>query len=203
MKAISIALFLGMLLPLGLLAAAPEATEVAAEVGKLEAITGKFGVTWPTLIAQMINFCLVATVLYFFAVKPVAKTLDERQQKIADGLQYAEEMKTQLAEAERERAAKIKEAAQDAQRILSEAREQSKEMIEHKTQEAAAHAEAIIRKASEATELERQQMLSDVRKEVARLVVATTSTVLSRELSDADKQTFSDAAAKELASSAS
>ena len=130
------------------------------------------------------------------AVKPVAKTLDERQQKIADGLQYAEEMKTQLAEAERERAEKIKEAAQEAQRILSEAREQSKEMIEQKTQEAAAQAEAIIRKASEATELERQKMLSDVRQEVARLVVATTSTVLSKELSDADKQSFSDAAAK-------
>jgi len=45
-------------------------------------------------------------------------------------------------------------------------------------------------------------MLSDVRKEVARLVVATTSSVLSRELSDADKQSFSDAAAKELAGSA-
>ncbi|MGB0744498.1 MAG: F0F1 ATP synthase subunit B, partial [Opitutales bacterium] len=153
--------------------------EAVAEQGIIAKTAGEFGVTWPTLIAQMINFGLVAVVLYFFAVKPVAKTLDERQQKIADGLQYAEEMKTQLAEAERERAEKIKEAAQDAQRILSEAREQSKEMIEQKTQEAAAQAEAIIRKASEATELERQKMLSDVRQEVARLVVATTSTVLS------------------------
>jgi F-type H+-transporting ATPase subunit b len=73
-------------------------------------------------------------------------------------------------------------------------------MIEQKTQEAAAQAEAIIRKASEATELERQKMLSDVRQEVARLVVATSATVLSRDLSDAEKQKFSDSAAKELAS---
>lgn len=204
MKAILTALFIAIFLPLGLFAAAPEVAEAAAAEGnKITMITEKFGVSVPTLVAQMINFSLVAIVLYFFAVKPVAKTLDERQQKIADGLQYAEEMKTQLAEAERERAEKIKEAVQDAQRILTEAREQSKEMIEHKTQEAAAQAEAIIRKASEATELDRQKMLSDVRQEVARLVVATTSTVLSKELSDADKQTFSDAAAKELAGSAS
>ncbi len=175
--------------------------EVAlAEGNKLTMITDKFGVSLPTLIAQMINFCLVAIVLYKFAVKPIAATLDERQQKIADGLQYAEEMKTQLAEAERERAEKIKQAAQDAQKILTESREQSKEMIEQKTQEAATQAEAIIRKASEATELERQKMLSDVRKEVARLVVATSSKVLSRDLSDTEKQTFSDSAAKELAS---
>lgn len=150
----------------------------------------------------MINFCLVAAALYYLAVKPVAKTLDERQQKIADGLQYAEEMKTQLAEAERERAEKVKEAAQEAQRILSEAREQSKQMIEQKTHEAAAQAEAIIRKASEATELERQKMLSDVRQEVARLVVTTSAKVLSRELSDEDKQSFSESAAKELVDSA-
>ena len=44
-------------------------------------------------------------------------------------------------------------------------------------------------------------MLSDVRQEVARLVVATSSKVLSKELSDTDKQSFSDAAAKELAAS--
>ncbi|MBL6913075.1 MAG: hypothetical protein ISR40_05375 [Puniceicoccaceae bacterium] len=72
-------------------------------------------------------------------------------------------------------------------------------MIEQKTQEAAAQAEAIIRKASEATELERQKMLSDVRQEVARLVVATSSKVLSRDLSDVEKSSFSESAAKELA----
>ena len=52
-----------------------------------------------------------------------------------------------------------------------------------------------------ATELERQKMLSEVRQEVARLVVATTGKVLSRDLSDSEKATFSEAAAKELASS--
>jgi F-type H+-transporting ATPase subunit b len=211
MKATFITLLLVLSLPLGLVAAgdahaaldavlAPGEEAASAEGNKLTMITDKFGVTVPTLIAQMINFCLVAFVLYKFAVKPIAATLDERQQKIADGLQYAEEMKAQLAEAERERAEKIKQAAIDAQKILTESREQSKEMIEQKTQEAAAQAEAIIRKASEATELERQKMLSDVRQEVARLVVATSSKVLSRDLSDAEKQTFSDSAAKELAS---
>ena len=218
MKAILITLLLALSVPFGLIAA-EDAHAVAhdaisdvadhgeaatpAEADKLTMVTDKFGVKLPTLIAQMINFCLVALVLYKFAVKPIVATLDERQQKIADGLQYAEEMKAQLAAAERERAEKIKQAAVDAQKILTESREQSKEMIEQKTQEAAAQAEAIIRKASEATELERQKMLSDVRQEVARLVVATSSKVLSRDLSDAEKQTFSDSAAKELASAGS
>ena len=165
------------------------------------AIFKKFDVTWPTLIAQMINFILVAFILYQFAVKPVMATLDERQQKIAEGLQYAEEMKDQLAATERERAQKVQEAAAEAQRILGETRDQAKEMIEAKTQEAAAQAEAIIRKASEATELERQKMLSEVRQEVARLVVETSAKVLTRELSAEEKASYSNAAAKELAES--
>jgi F-type H+-transporting ATPase subunit b len=209
MKAIFITLLLALSLPLGLYSAedlhvdSHDAASVAgehAEQGVISELAGNFGITWPTLIAQMVNFIIVAFVLYKFAVKPIAATLDERQQKIADGLQYAEEMKAQLAAAERERAEKIKQASIDAQKILAETRELSKEMIEQKTQEAAAQAEAIIRKASEATELERQKMLSEVRQEVARLVVATSSKVLSRDLSDAEKQTFSDSAAKELAS---
>ena len=73
-------------------------------------------------------------------------------------------------------------------------------MIEAKTQEAAAQAEAIIRKASEATELERQKMLSEVRQE-ARLVVETSAKVLTRELSADEKAIYSNAAAKELAES--
>lgn len=212
MKATFITLFFALSLPLGLFAAedlhADSHISASADVEYTESVeptegggvAGSFGISWPTLIAQMVNFCIVAFVLYKFAVKPISATLDERQQKIADGLQYAEEMKVQLAAAERERADKIKEAAVAAQGILAESREQSKEMIEQKTQEAAAQAEAIIRKASEATELERQKMLSDVRQEVARLVVATSATVLSRDLSDAEKQKFSDSAAKELAS---
>lgn len=178
-------------------AALTHAEETAAK--DIVKIADKFGVSLPTLIAQMVNFCLVALALYYFAIKPVSKTLDERQQKISDGLQYAEEMKVQLAEAERERAAKVKEAAEEAQRILSEAREQSKELLEKKTQEAAAQVEAMIRKASEAAEMERQKMLSEVRQEVARLVVATSAKVLDRDLSDTEKQTFSVSAAKELA----
>jgi len=205
MKAHLYFLLLLLVLPFGLGAAesTDALTEAGAQGGVVSELAGQFKVTWPTLIAQIVNFCVVAGVLYFFAIKPVAATLDQRQQKIADGLQYAEEMKTQLAEAERERAEKVREAAVEAQKILTEAREQSKEMIEQKTQEAAAQAESIIRKASEATELERQKMLSDVRKEVARLVVSTSSKVLSRDLSDDEKSTFSESAAKELASAES
>ena len=184
----------------GLGSSSPALTE---EPGKVEAIATKFGVTWPTLIAQMVNFLLVAFILHKFAIKPILATYDERQKKIADGLQYAEEMKAQLMEAEKERVEKIKEAVAEAQKILGDARDQSKAMLEQKIQEASAQAESLIRKAGEATELERQKMLAEVKAEVARLVVETTARVLDKELSSEDKRRYSNAAAENLSNNLS
>lgn len=167
-KFISVCLF-SLFLTLGLQAAdssadaalsavEPESVTLVEEPGRIEVVAKKFGVTWPTLIAQMVNFLLVTFVLYKFAIKPILATYDERQKKIADGLQYAEEMKAQLLEAEKERLEKIKEAVAEAQKILGDARDQSKAMLEQKIQEASAQAESLIRKAGEATELERENI---------------------------------------------
>ena len=102
MKATFITLLFALSLPLGLFAAEDYAdrTLVLAQMssmpkgtpwkwGVISELAGNFGISCWTLIAQMVNFCIVALVLYKFAVKPIAATLDERQQKIADGLQYA------------------------------------------------------------------------------------------------------------------
>jgi F-type H+-transporting ATPase subunit b len=112
-------------------------------------------------------------------------------------------MKAQLLDAEKERVEKIKEAVAEAQKILGDARDQSKAVLEQKIQEASAQAESLIRKAGEATELERQKMLAEVKVEVARLVVETTARVLDKELSSEDKERYSNAAAENLSSNLS
>jgi len=168
----------------------------AAEAGMLETM----GVNIPHIVMQLISFSFLAFVIYRWGFKPVLQTMDERQQKISDGLQYAEEMKAKLADAEKEHAATLQKAQQEAQGIVSEARDQAKAFLDKQTQEATAKSEEMIKKAQEAIELERKQMLVEVRQEVTELVIATTSKVLAKELSDADKTQFSKAAAQELSS---
>lgn len=163
-----------------------------------EDLQNNFGVKTEILIAQILHFLIVAFLLYKFAIKPILKTHDERQKKIADGLQYAEEMKVQLLEAQKERQEKIKQAVDEAKEILNDARDQSKSFLEKKVHEASSQAESLIKKASEATELERQKMLEEVKHEVARLVVSTTSKVLSKELSDSEKERYAKSAADSL-----
>ena len=157
-----------------------------------------YGIRVEYILAQILNFSIVAFLLWRFAFKPIVATLDDRQKKIADGLQYAEEMKARLADAEKQYADKLKEASVEAAGIIEKARETAKSFTEAQSQEAVAKAEDIIKKAREATELEHKKMLADLRKEVTGLVVTTTEKVLSKQLSETDRTNFTEAAAKEL-----
>jgi F-type H+-transporting ATPase subunit b len=56
----------------------------------------------------------------------------------------------------------------------------------------------MLVKARQVIELEKKKMLAEARTEIARLVVATTQQVLSRELTDADRSRYNESAAREL-----
>src|SRR5580658_1520182 len=149
-------------------AAAP-AADAAAPSG-ITKITQDFGISTPFILAQIINFTVVAFILWKFAFKPVLATLDERQKKIASGLQYAEEMKAKLEAAQKEAEASAKKA----------------------------QAAEILAKAQQVIELEKKKMLAEARTEIARLVVATTQQVLATQLSEADRSRYNEAASREL-----
>ncbi|HWA09926.1 MAG TPA: F0F1 ATP synthase subunit B [Opitutaceae bacterium] len=191
-----------MISPLLVLA---QATAPAAEAAaNAEAATGvtkifqDFGISWPFLLAQVLNFSLVAFILWKFAFKPVLATLDDRQRKIASGLQYAEEMKAKLEAVQQESAASAKRAQLEAAKIIEEARKSAKDYLDKQTQEAVAKANDIVVKAQQSIELEHRKMLADARSEIARLVVATTQRVLAKELSDADRSRYNESAGREL-----
>ena len=180
------------------------AAEAAAAHGEaasgLTKITQDFGISLPFILAQALSFCVVAFVLWKFAFKPVLATLDERQRKISDGLDYAEQMKAKLADANAQAAAQLKAAQVEANKIVDEARKAAKELSERETTAATERANALVSKAQQAIELEHKKMLADAQKEIARLVVATTERVLAKKLSDADRASYNEAAARELTS---
>ena len=166
----------------------------------LTKITQDFGIQVPFIIAQVVSFSFVAFILWKFAFKPVLATLDERQQKIAAGLAYAEDMKAQLAQAQTTAAAQLKDAQVAASKIIDEARKTAKELSEREAAAAITQAAAIIAKAHQSNVLEYKKTLDEARTEIARLVIATTERVLSKKLSESDRAGYNEAAARELTS---
>jgi len=161
-------------------------------------ITNEFGIRAPLLVAQIVNFTIVAFLLWKFAFKPVMATIEERQKKIDAGLNYAEEMKTKLEAAQQASQAQIREAQIKGQQIVAEAQKAAKDLSDRQQKEAVAKAGEFIAKARDAIELEKKMMLAEARSEIARLVVSTTQKVLGKELSEPERAHFNESAAREL-----
>lgn len=158
-----------------------------------------FGVNWPLFIAQVINFTLVAVLLYFFAYKRVLAMLEERRRRIAEGLANAEKIKAELARAEQQRQETLAQANAQATQLIEEARAAAARVQEQETQKAIATAEQIISKAREAAAADHARMLAELKREVGRLVVQTTAVVTGKVLTPEDQRRLAEETARQIA----
>lgn len=168
-----------------------------AETAKNTAKT--FGVDTPHLVSQIISFCIVAALLYFFAYKRILQVLEERRQRIAEGLANADKIKAELARTEASRLEVLNQANAQANKLIEEARAAAARVQEQETQKAIAAAEQIIAKAREAATQDHERMLTELRREVGRLVVDTTAKVTGKVLTPEDQKRIADETTRQLA----
>jgi F-type H+-transporting ATPase subunit b len=159
-----------------------------------------FGFDWKIFFSQVISFIIVALVLRRFAYKPILGILEERRQRIAEGLLNAEKIKQQLAEAEQRHAEILAKANAQAQKMIDDARESAGHVAERKQQEAVVAAEQIIAKAREATAIEHEKTMADLKRELGRLVVDTTAKVTGKVLTAEDQKRLQEEASRQIAS---
>src|SRR5258708_29788621 len=165
--------------------------------GQVEQIARTFGVDWSHLVAQIISFCIVCLLLYIFAYKRVLAMLEERRQRITEGLANAEKIKSELARAEAQRLEILSQANTQATKLIEEARAAAAKVQEQETQKAIAAAEQIITKAREAAAADHARMLTELKREVGRLVVQTTATVTGRILTSEDQRPLAEETARQ------
>ncbi len=158
-----------------------------------------FGFNPWLFFSQVISFTLVALALRRFAYKPILGILEERRQRIAEGLLNAEKIKQQLAEAEQRYQEILSNANAQAQKMIDEARESAAHVAERKQQEAVAMAEQIVAKAREASAIEHERTMAQLKRELGRLVVDTTAKVTGKVLNPDDQRRLQDEAARQIA----
>jgi F-type H+-transporting ATPase subunit b len=159
-----------------------------------------FGFDTKIFLSQVISFIIVALVLKRFAYKPILAVLEERRQRIAEGLLNAEKIKQQLAEAEQRHADILAKANAQAQKMIDEARESAAHVTERKQQEAVAAAEQIMAKAREASAIEHERTMTELKRELGRLVVDTTAKVTGKVLTSEDQRRLQEEASRQIAS---
>ncbi len=168
-------------------------TDIARDTGET------FGFNLWMFLSQVISFVIVALLLRKFAYKPILGVLEERRQRIAEGLLNAEKIKQQLAEAEQRHAEILNKANAAAQKMIDEARESAGHLAERKQQEAIVAAEQIVAKAREASAIEHERTMTELKRELGRLVIDTTTKVTGKVLTSEDQRLLQDEAARQVA----
>jgi len=160
----------------------------------------QFGWNLKLFLSQVISFVIVALLLRKLAYKPILAVLAQRRQQIADAQLNAEKIKQQLADAEQRHAEILAKANAQAQKMIDDARESASHVAERKQQEAVAAAEQIMAKAREASAIEHEKTMTDLKRELGRLVVDTTAKVTGKVLTADDQRRLQEEASRQLAS---
>lgn len=161
-------------------------------------IAETFGWEPRLFFSQVLSFIIVAFVLVKFAYKPILAVLEQRRQQIAQAQLNAEKIKQQLAEAEQRHAEILAKANDEAQKMIDEARTSAGHLAERKQQEAIAAAEQIVAKAREASVIEHERTMAQLKRELGRLVVDTTAKVTGKVLNSDDQRRLQEEATRTL-----
>ena len=84
----------------------------------MNAFISQFGLDWKLFLSQLVNFTLILIVLSIFVYKPVIKIIKDRNARIKEGLDKAEEADIRLKEVDEIGKKKIKEAENTSINII-------------------------------------------------------------------------------------
>ncbi len=144
----------------------------------MDQLFGAFGIDGKLLLVQLINFGLLFAGLTYLLYKPVMKTLDERREKIAQGVKDAEDAAAKLATADEEAHQTVKQAETEAETIVSGARDAATAEKARITKEAEQRAAQIEADADARAKETAAQALRESEQEIARLAVLAAEKVL-------------------------
>ena len=144
----------------------------------MEQLFDAFGIDGKLLLAQLVNFGVLFVALTWLLYKPVMKTLDERAAKIRQGVEDAERAAEAAANADAEAQKVVQGASEEADTIVGTAREHANAEKARIVKDAEARAAQVQADAEARAEETASRALRESEKEVARLAVLAAEKVL-------------------------
>ncbi|QDZ29838.1 F0F1 ATP synthase subunit B [Noviherbaspirillum sp. UKPF54] len=138
-----------------------------------------------TLFAQFVVFFVLAWFTMKFVWPPLMKALDERAEKIANGLAAADRAKTEMAAAEKRAQAELTSARDEGQKRIGDAEKRAAAIIEEAKKTASDEAARILAAAKADAEQQVIRARDELRAQVATLAVKGAEQILKREVNAA------------------
>lgn len=151
-----------------------------------------------TLVIQMLVFGAFVWFTMTFVWPPLMKALEERQDKIADGLAAAERGRRELELAQHRAKDELKQAKVDASDIIEKAHRRAAQLIDEAKDDARTEVQRAGRIAAEQLTQEVNHAKEALRKQVAVLAVACAEKILKHEVNERESHLLMDHLIEEI-----
>ncbi|MBA4695912.1 MAG: F0F1 ATP synthase subunit B [Legionella sp.] len=151
-----------------------------------------------TLIVQMLVFAAFVWFTMRFVWPPLSKAMEERQNKIADGLAAAERGRKELELAQHRIKEELKQAKVQAAEILEKANLRGAQLIDEAKVASKLAAEKQAKLAEEQLAQAIQRAKDELKNHLADLVLEGTKKILHREVDDASNHALLDTFIEEI-----
>lgn len=137
-----------------------------------------FGVNWKLLLVQAFNFGLLLAALSYFLYRPILRIIDERREKVAEGVRLAESASRTLAEAKAEGEELVGAAAKKAEQLAASSRASAEQKGAGIIRDAQARAEQVLAEAKARAAEEKRQTVVASEREIARAAMLAAEKLL-------------------------
>ena len=138
-----------------------------------------------TLVLQIVVFFLLGLFTMKFVWPPIMKALDERRQKIADGLAAADKAKTELAAANKRVDAELSASRDQTASLLADAERRAQAIVDEAKGRATQEAEKIMAAAQADAQQQVIKAREALREQVAGLAIKGAEQILRKEVNAA------------------
>ncbi|HEX5371046.1 MAG TPA: F0F1 ATP synthase subunit B [Dehalococcoidia bacterium] len=140
------------------------------------------GINIPVLIGQVLSFTFLIVLLKLLVYTPMLKMLDERRERIREGLSAADRGREEAIEAERAAQEQIEAARREGQQIVAQAQQIGQRLQEEARQQAQQQQEVMLERARSEIALERDSAIAELRREFADLTITAAEKVIGQSL---------------------
>lgn len=140
------------------------------------------GINLPQLIAQVANFVVLLVVLRLVLYKPVLKMLDDRRERIAEGLGAADKAREEAVAAQANVQEQLDKARQQGQEIIANAQAVATRLHEEAREQSAQDRGIAIERARAEIQQERDRAISELRREFAAVTISAAEKVIGQSL---------------------
>ena len=135
-----------------------------------------------------ITFIFLLLIMRKFAWKPILGAVSEREESIKNALDAAEEAKKEMQNLQVENNRILKEARAECDTLLKEAAETKNKIVKNAKEESKVEANKIIKRAQATIESEKKAAVADIKSQIANLSIEIAKKVIKDQLVNKDKQ---------------